>query len=129
FSSDFGTDIHASVRADFGGFELSFYVSTQLALRQTMAFHGDAGLVEVAAPFNAGTYEHHVVTLSDRHRGESQVFRFAGAQQYRLQVEAFARAAQGGDAHVFTLEESVKNQKVVDAIFRAGDRDGGWEPI
>src|SRR5690606_32929068 len=35
----FGTDIHASVRADFGTFELSFYVATQLAARQAMTFH------------------------------------------------------------------------------------------
>ncbi len=83
----------------------------------------------MAAPFNAGTYDHHVVTLSDRNRSETRVFRFAGARQYRLQVEAFARAAQGGDVAIFTLEESVKNQKVIDAIFRAGDRDGGWEPV
>lgn len=128
-SPDFGTDIHASVRADFAAFELSFYVSTQLSLRQTMAFHGDAGLIEIRAPFNAGIYEHHVVTLHDRDRGESQEFRFSGALQYRLQVEAFAHAATGGDVSVFTLEDSVRNQKVIDAIFRAGEKDGGWEMV
>lgn len=125
----FGTDVHASVRADFGSFELSFYVSTQLSLRQMMVFHGDEGFIELAAPFNAGIYDHHVVTMHDQSRGGSQMFRFPGAQQYRLQVEAFARAAEGGDASVFTLEESVRNQKVIDAIFRAGDKDRGWEAI
>mgnify|MGYP000941526744 CR=1 FL=1 len=125
----FGTDIHASVRADFGTFELSFYVSTQLSLRQTMAFHGDEGSIEVAAPFNAGIYDHHVVTLHDRDRSKSQLFRFSSARQYRLQVEAFALAAQGGDAAIFTLEESVLNQKVIDAIYRAGERDGNWEEV
>ncbi|MEO3386919.1 Gfo/Idh/MocA family oxidoreductase [Mesorhizobium sp. CAU 1741] len=128
-SPDFGTDIYASVRADFGGFELSFYTSTQMALRQTMAFHGEAGVIEVAAPFNAGTYDHHVVTLYNRDRSQSQAFRFAGALQYRLQVEAFARAAKGEDVAVFTLEDSVRNQRVIDAIFRAGEKDGGWKPL
>src|SRR5690606_36769863 len=39
----FGTDIYSSVRADFGSFELSFYLSTQMAARQIMVFHGDKG--------------------------------------------------------------------------------------
>ncbi len=125
----FGTDVYASVRADFGGFELSFYTSTQMALRQFMVFHGDKGFIEVAAPFNAGVYGHHEVTLHDQSRGQSQVFRFPGALQYRLQVEAFVRAARGEEAAVFTLEDSVKNQKVIDAVFRAGEKDGGWEPV
>ena len=124
----FGTDIYASMRADFGTFELSFYVATQLAARQSMVFHGDAGFIEVAAPFNAGGYDHHCVTLHDRDHREAQVFRFPGAQQYRLQAENFARAARGEDAPVFTLEDSVKNQKLIDAIYRAGEKDG-WEPV
>ena len=43
-------------------------------------------------------------------------------------VEAFARAARGGKDPVFTLENSVKNQKVIDAIFRAGKSDV-WEKV
>ena len=124
----FRTDIYASMRADFGTFELSFYVATQLAARQSMVFHGDAGFIEVAAPFNAGGYDHHCVTLHDRDHREAQVFRFPGAQQYRLQAENFARAARGEDAPVFTLEDSVKNRKLIDAIYRAGEKDG-WEPV
>lgn len=124
----FGTDTYASVRADFGGFELSFYIATQLAARQTMVFHGDKGFIEVASPFNAGRYDDHVVTLHNRDHDKAEVFRFPDAQQYRLQVEAFVRAAKGGSDRIFTLEESVLNQKVIDAIFRAGEHDG-WEPV
>ena len=124
----FGTDIYSSVRADFGGFELSFYVSTQMAARQAMVFHGDEGFIEVASPFNAGLYDDQRVTLHSQNHSQAQVFRFPGASQYRLQVEAFARAAQGSGERVFTLEESVKNQRVVDAIFRAGEKDG-WETV
>ncbi len=124
----FGTDIYSSIRADFGEFELSFYLSTQMAARQVMVFHGDKGFIEVASPFNAGLYDHHRIELHNQNHSEAQVFRFAGAQQYRLEVEAFARAANGSGDHVFTLEQSVLNQKVIDAIFRAGDKDG-WEPV
>ena len=50
----FGTDIYSSIRADFGDFELSFYLSTQMAARQVMVFHGEKGFIEVHSPFNAG---------------------------------------------------------------------------
>ena len=124
----FKTDIYSSIRADFGDFELSFYLSTQMANRQLMVFHGDKGFIEVHSPFNAGLYDHHRVELHNQSHTEATVFRFPGAQQYRLEVETFARAAQGGKDAVFTLENSVKNQKVIDAIFRAGDK-GGWEKV
>ncbi|MDG4891048.1 Gfo/Idh/MocA family oxidoreductase [Mesorhizobium sp. WSM4887] len=124
----FGTDIYSSIRADFGDFELSFYLSTQMAARQVMVFHGEKGFIEVFGPFNAGLYDHHRIELHNQNHTEAQVFRFPGTQQYRLECEAFVRAAQGGKDRVFTLEESVLNQKVIDAIFRAGDKDG-WEPV
>ncbi len=125
---NFGTDIYSSIRADFGDFELSFYLSTQMAARQTMVFHGDKGFIEVFSPFNAGLYDHHRIELHNASHTEAQVFRFPGTQQYRLEVEAFARAAQGGKDEVFTLENSILNQKVIDAIFRAGEHDG-WEKV
>ena len=124
----FGTDIYSSIRADFGDFELSFYVSTQMAARQVMVFHGENGFIEVLSPFNAGIYDHHRIELHNQSHSEAQVFRFPGMQQYRLEVEAFARAAQGGTDRVFTLEESVLNQKVIDAIYRAGEKEG-WETV
>ncbi|TPK89777.1 Gfo/Idh/MocA family oxidoreductase [Mesorhizobium sp. B2-4-17] len=124
----FGTDIYSSIRTDFGDFELSFYLSTQMAARQVMVFHGEKGFIEVFSPFNAGLYDHHRVELHNQNHTEAQVFRFPGTQQYRLEVETFARAALGGKERVFTLEESVLNQKVIDAIFRAGGKDG-WETV
>ncbi|CAN7183608.1 Gfo/Idh/MocA family protein [Mesorhizobium sp. LjRoot246] len=124
----FGTDIYSSIRADFGDFELSFYLSTQMAARQVMVFHGEKGFIELFSPFNAGLYDHHRVELHNQNHTEAQVFRFPGTQQYRLEVETFARAAQGGKERVFTLEESVLNQKVIDAIFRAGGTDS-WENV
>lgn len=124
----FGTDIYSSIRADFGDFELSFYLSTQMANRQLMVFHGDAGFIEVRSPFNAGIYEHHRIELHNRGHNEATVFRFPGTQQYRLEVETFARVAQGAKEELFTLESSILNQKVIDAIFRAGEKEG-WEAV
>lgn len=124
----FGTDIYSSVRLDFGDFELSFYLSTQMAARQVIVFHGDKGFIEVASPWNAGLYDDHFIRLNNQNHSEATTIRFPGTSQYRLQAEAFARAAKGGKDRIFTLEESILNQKVIDAIFRANEHDG-WEPV
>ncbi len=125
---NFGTDIYSTVKADFGTFDLSFYCSTQMALRQFMVFHGEKGFIELHAPFNAGDYDHHRVELHNQDHTEATVFRFPATRQYRLEAETFARAAAGESVRVFTLEESVLNQKMIDAIFRAGGHDS-WEYV
>ena len=67
----FKTDIYSSIRAEFGDFELSFYLSTQMANRQLMVFHGDKGFIEVHSPFNAGLYDHHRVSAQpEPYRGD-----------------------------------------------------------
>ena len=118
---EFGIDIYSSVRADFGDFELSFYISTQLAARQVMVFHGDKGFIEVKSPFNADRYGAEELELSNQNHSQSQHFRFQDARQYKLEAEAFSRATQGGTEEVVTLESSVNNQKLIDAIYRASE--------
>ncbi|EJM99958.1 Gfo/Idh/MocA family oxidoreductase [Phyllobacterium sp. YR531] len=125
---DFGTDRYANVRADFDGFELNFYVATQLAARQSIVFHGDKGYIEVLAPFNTGKYDHAKVSLHNAAHDGAQEFNFGAVNHYRLQVEAFAREAQGEKAGVFSLEDSVLNQKLIDAVYRA-DATGEWEAV
>jgi predicted dehydrogenase len=124
----FGTDTYSSVRADFGEFELSFYLSTQLANRQSMVFHGDKGFIELKAPFNGVVYGAEELELTTQNHQGSQIFRFSDQRQYRKEAEAFARAANGEDVAIYPLEESVKNQKLIDAIYRAAEHDG-WEKV
>ncbi|MGI9400231.1 MAG: Gfo/Idh/MocA family protein, partial [Rhizobiaceae bacterium] len=125
---EFGTDCYASIKGDFGDFELSFYCSMQMALRQSMVFHGEVGYIEVNGPFNAGDYGDEQFTLYNADHSHAEIFRFPAARQYRRQVEAIAEAATGGKPEIFALEDSVLNQKFIDAIFRAGEHDG-WETV
>ncbi len=125
---EFGTDIYASVRAEFSSFELSFYVATQLAARQIMVFHGSEGYIEVKSPFNADRWGAEEVELTNQKHSVSQIFRFPDSRQYRKQVEAFARAAAGETAEVVTLESSLLNQTFIDAIYRASGHEG-WEKV
>lgn len=125
---EFGTDIYSSVRADFGDFELSFYISTQLAARQVMVFHGDKGYIEVKSPFNANRYGAEELELTNQGRSHSQHIRFQDCRQYKLEAEAFTRAALGEKEEVVTLESSKNNQKFIDAVYRASEKDG-WESV
>jgi predicted dehydrogenase len=125
---EFGTDIYSSVKADFGDFEQSFYISTQMAARQVMVFHGTDGYIEVKSPFNADRYGAEEIELTNRNHSESQIFRFQDSRQYKCEAEAFARAAKGEKEEIVTLESSKLNQKVIDAIYRASEKDG-WEPV
>lgn len=124
---EFGTDIYSSVRADFGDFELSFYLATQLAARQLMVFHGTEGYIEVKSPFNANRWGAEEIELTNQAHNQSQIFRFQDSRQYKLEAEAFARAAKG-EGDVVTLESSRKNQLFIDAIYRAAEKDG-WETV
>lgn len=125
---DFGTDIYASVKADFADFELNFYVSTQMANRQLMVLHGTDGFIEVKSPFNADRWGAEEVELTNRGHNVSQIFRFPDSRQYKLEAEAFARAVTGTKGEVVTLESSKSNQKLIDAIYRAAEKDG-WEAV
>lgn len=126
--AEFGTDIYSSVKADFGSFDMSFYIATQMANRQIMVFHGDQGFIEVKSPFNADRWGAEEVELSNQSHGTSQIFRFPDSRQYRREVEAFAKAAAGDAAEVVTLESSKANQRFIDAIYRASEKDG-WETV
>jgi predicted dehydrogenase len=125
---EFGTDIYASVKADFADFELNFYVATQMANRQLMVFHGTDGFIEVKSPFNADRWGAEEVELTNRSHNVSQIFRFPDSRQYKLEAEAFARAVAGTTGEVVTLESSKANQKLIDAIYRAAEKDG-WETV
>ncbi|KKX31732.1 Gfo/Idh/MocA family oxidoreductase [Rhizobium sp. LC145] len=125
---EFGTDIYSSVKADFGDFEMSFYIATQLANRQIMVFHGTEGYIEVKSPFNADRWGAEEIELANQKHNVSQIFRFQDSRQYRRQAESFARAAKGEAAEVVTLESSLLNQKFIDAIYRASTHDG-WEKV
>jgi len=123
-----GTDNYASWRADFGDFDMTTYVSTEMALRQEIAFHGDQGWMELTAPFNAGLYDADTVILHNKDHDEVQTFRFAGINQYQLQAEAIGRALAGEKEEIFSLESSRNNQKLIDAIYKAG-ASGSWEDV
>ncbi|MFP3558638.1 Gfo/Idh/MocA family oxidoreductase [Paraburkholderia sp. SIMBA_049] len=113
----YGTDKLAICALDFPGFRLNFYCGTQLARRQHMIFHGSKGWLSLDAPFNAGVYADAKIRPRSDASGLVETFDFGGVDQYQLMVENFGSVLLGrSDSIVFTLENSLGNQIVIDQI-------------
>ncbi len=128
FDPEFKTDRYATAQIQFESFDLSFYVSTQMALRQSIVFHGDKGFIELSAPFNSNLYEGDEVRLHNGDHTETKVYRYTGINQYQLQVDAFARAAGGHTQEYFSLEDSYANQRVIDAMYLSA-KQSAWVDV
>lgn len=113
---DFGTDRLASVHMAFPGFDLQFYVSSQMHLCQYMHFAGTAGWIRLEAPFNPGGYGHAVVRLNTPAGEQLEQF---SVNQYTLQADAFVEAVNGGADVCFSLQSSWHNQRAIDAVYRS----------
>ena len=120
FDDEFKTDCYAHAQVAFEDFDMRMYVSTQMANRQSMVFHGDKGFIELSAPFNSNLYEGDEVRVHNRSHDDTRVYRFTGLDQYRCQIEYFAKAVSSKKHSVFSLEDSQRNQKVIDSIYKAG---------
>ncbi|SEB24123.1 Gfo/Idh/MocA family protein [Paraburkholderia sartisoli] len=113
----FGTDRFARCTAEFTGFSMTFYCGTQMARRQHMIFHGTKGWLSVDAPFNPGVYGPAQVRHRSDETGQTRAIEFGDVDQYQLMVEDFARTVLREKADlVFTLENSLGNQRVIDQI-------------
>lgn len=117
-----GVDVFAQVLADMegpgGAFSYHAMTSMRLPPRQEVVFQGEAGLIRLTAPFNAGLFGEAQLHLF-RPGKPDHVERFPGARQYRNQVEAFGRALREGAAYPWTLEDAKGTQAMIDRVFAA----------
>ncbi len=113
-------DVFSDIQARFPSFTYAAYVSTRMSPSQAMEFHGESGLIRLTAPFNPRVFGEASVEI---HRvghtggGRIEQVRFSQDDQYVLQVEAFARAANEGTDYPCSLEFSRGTQAMIDACF------------
>jgi predicted dehydrogenase len=121
-----GVDVYAALSARFAavdagqavGADYVCFTSIRMHPRQEMTFHGDAGVLRVAVPFNAAVFGEARLEL---HRGsETVVERWPAVNQYELQVAAFNRSVRDGVPYPCPLEFSRGTQVAIDAALASG---------
>jgi predicted dehydrogenase len=126
-----GTDRLTSALLEFPEGHLTFSCSTQLVPHQRVTVLGTKARIEVMIPFNAPPDEP-VQILIDEGKAlgglEAVAESFGPVDQYTLQGDAVSRAILGQAPLEFPLEDAIANMRVIDAIFRSGER-GGWEAL
>jgi predicted dehydrogenase len=108
------TDRLTSAILDFPDGQATFTCSTQIVPYQKMQALGTKGRIEFEIPFN--TPPDRITRIFVDGKEET----FPICDQYTLQGDAFSKAVLHGSDVPVTLEDSVANMAVIDALFRSG---------
>ena len=122
---DMGIDRVTTGLVEFpGGRQLAFTCAGQLVLHQVMHLYGSKGRLQLEIPFNP-PHDRAVKMFVDDGRdlvgGGIETIEFPAANQFRLQADRFADAVQGKGEVPVTLEDSIANMEVIDALFRSAE--------
>jgi predicted dehydrogenase len=123
------TDVLTSALLDFPSGHASFTCGTRMTPFQRIQVVGTKGRIEVKIPVNAPPDQSCTILLddgSDLFGAGEKAFRFEVCDQYTIQGDLFARSIREGGEPIVTLEDSIRNMSVVDAIFRSA-KSGTWE--
>lgn len=124
-----GVDKLTSAIMDFPACQSTFTCATQLVPHQRMQFFGSRGRIEVEIPFNIpfdSPTKIFVDDGSDLFGGGVETIEIAAANQYTIQGDTFSQAILENTEQAISLEDSLKNMAVIEAVFRAAD-SGQWE--
>jgi hypothetical protein len=94
-----------------------------------MQFFGTSGRIEVEIPFNIPPETPTRISIDDGanlYGKNIETIEFAAADQYPVQGDLFSQAILENISQPISLEDSVKNLAVIEAVFRAAD-SGNWE--
>ena len=113
-----GVDVWTHITAAFPSFHYTGVVSMRMAPWQEMVFHGEAGVMRLTAPFNAGVYGEARVIVQSADLVET-VYRFPSDNHYVHQVEAFNASVLDGTGYACPLEFSRGTQDMIDMVWAA----------
>jgi predicted dehydrogenase len=126
---EFGIDALASAMLRFPTGTATFTCSGELALRQSMQLMGTTGFIDVPVPFNPSETVPTELVVDDGRDlmgSGAEHIAFPVVNQFVAQGDAFADAVEGRAVAPVTLEDSIANMAVLDALFRSGE-SGRWE--
>jgi predicted dehydrogenase len=113
----FGVDRLTSMLMDFGEAQAIGTCGTQMVPSQRVHILGERARLEVEIPFNAPA-DRPCRIFVDEGGGDvsRRVLEFPVCDQYSLQGDAFSRAIRGEVEQALSLEDSIANMRVLDAI-------------
>ena len=123
YDPELQTDRVASGTLDFGNGTSTFTCSTQLMPYQRVNILGTNGRIEIEIPFNAPPDQNTKLWIHTNNGSEEILFDIV--DQYTLQGDQFSQAILDDKPVPFTLDDAVKNMKVIEAVIDS-DKEGKW---
>ena len=113
---------------DFPTVQSTFTCSTQLVPYQRMQFFGTHGRIEVEIPFNIPPETPTRIFVdngADLYGKTIERIEISKANQYTIQGDLFSKAILENAEQVVSIEDSLKNMAVIDAVFSSA-KSGNW---
>lgn len=126
---ELGIDRLTSGMLDFARGQSVFTCSTQLVPYQRMHLFGTSGQIEVEIPFNAPVDRPARIFISDGQEAtgdRKEMKEFPLCNQYTIQGDLFSQSIREKTSQPISLEYTIKNMAVIDAVFRSAET-GRWE--
>jgi predicted dehydrogenase len=124
------TDRVTSAILEFPSGRAVFTCSTQVAYDQRVSILGTIGKIEIERPLNPPNDQPTRISIDDTPGdptgGGVTTERIPACDQFTIQGDLFSRAIREGGEVAVPLEDSVRNMRVIDAIFRSAE-SGRWE--
>ena len=120
------TDTLSTGVLDFGKARSVFTVGTQTQAWQRVDAVGSGGSLTIHVPFNA--YSDTPAEITVTAWNGTRTVRVPASDQFVAVFDAFSRAVRTGGPVPQPPDDTVNNQKVLDALFRS-EKSGGWEPV
>ncbi len=126
----FGVDRLSSMLLDFPGGHAIGTCATQMAAGQGVTIAGTTGRIEIEIPFNAPVDRPSRMFVEVRTDAgvTREAIEIDMCDQYTIQGDLFSHAVRHGLSVPYPLEDSIKNLRVIDALF-ASARTGGHSSL
>jgi len=121
---ELGVDWLASAILHFPSGQATFSCAGQLVPYQRMHIYGTQGRIEIEIPFNPPHDRSTRIMIDDGRAlggASAEVVAFPAVDQFALQVERFSNAIRGVGTIAVSLEDSVANMAVIDALARSSE--------
>ncbi len=129
--SETGIDKLTLAMLDFPNGQATFTCSTQAVPYQRMQIIGTKKRIEIEIPVNLPADSPTRIFIDD---GSSfygknvEVIEFLASNKFRIQGELFSQAILENTAQAVSLEDSLANMSVIDAVFRSA-KSNNWETV